>query len=72
MEIHFCVQQDYLPMQLLSFPAVYLWQKDKIISQLMTEDSEPYRNHYVTCLEEIALHIVLPWASIILTPGING
>lgn len=71
MEIIF-LQQDYLPMQLLSFPAVYLWQKKEIISQLMAEDSEPYCNHYETWLKEIALHIALPWASIILTPGING
>lgn len=43
-----------------------------IILQLMAEDSQPYCNHEMTHLEEIALHIALPWASIILTPGING
>lgn len=44
----------------------------EIILQLMAEDSQPYCNHEMTHLEEIALHIALPWASIILTPGING
>lgn len=44
MEINF-LQQDYLPVWLLSFPAVYLEQKEEIILQLMAEDSEPYCNH---------------------------
>lgn len=47
-------------------------KKEEIISQLMAEHSEPHCNHYMTLLEEIALHIALPWASIILTLGING
>lgn len=55
------------------FPAVHLVQKwGGVILQLMAEDSQPYCNHEMTHLEEIALHIALPWASIILTPGING
>lgn len=71
MEINF-LQQDYLPVRLLSLPAVYLEQKEGIILQLMAENSKPYCNHCMTHLEEIALHIALTWASIILTLGING
>lgn len=63
-------------------PAVHLVQKRNrrgvcgegggVILQLMAADSQLYCNHGMTHLEEIALHIALPWASIILTPGING
>lgn len=59
-------------MTIIFFPAVYLEQKEGIILQLMAENSKPYCNHCVTHLQEIALHIALTWASIILTPGING
>lgn len=50
--------------------AVYL--EDGVILELMAEDSEPYCNHWMTHLEEIALHFALLWASIILTQSING
>lgn len=79
------LQRDYLPVWLLSF-LLFIWCKKKqegcvclcvgvgggVILQLMAADSQLYCNHGMTHLEEIALHIALPWASIILTPGING
>lgn len=48
MEINFFfffLHQDYLPVWLLSSPAVYQEQKEEIILELMAEDSEPYCNH---------------------------
>lgn len=43
-----------------------------VILQLMAADSQLYCNHGMTHPEEIALHIALPWASVILTSAING
>lgn len=74
------LQQDYSTRVTIIFPCCLSGAKKKksgrggreIILQLMAEESEPYCNHKMTHLEEIALHIALPWASIILTLSING